>query len=60
MPGQSDHDIAFVETSSRVRRHKPVSRKILFGIHSNFDDIRLEISTWTKDLIASNTTFTPI
>ena len=57
MPGLSDHDIVFVETSSRALRHKPARRKILLW---NFDDIRLKISNWTGDFISSNTTFTPV
>ena len=44
MPGLSDHDIVFVETSLRALRHKPVRRKILLWKHANFDDIRLKIS----------------
>ena len=60
MPGLSDHDIVFVETSSRALRHKPARRKILLWKHANFDDIRLKISNWTRDFISSNTTFTPV
>ena len=60
MPGLSDHDIVFVETSSRALRHKPARRKILLWKHANFDDIRLKISIWTRDFISSNTTFTPV
>ena len=60
MPGLSDHDIVFVETSSRALRHKPARRKILLWKHANFDDIRLKISNWTRYFISSNTTFTPV
>ena len=60
MPGLSDHDIVFVETSSRALRHKPARRKILLWKHANFDNIRLKISNWTRDFISSNTTFTPV
>ena len=60
MPGLSDHDIVFVETSSRALRHMPAHRKILVWKHANFDDIRLKISNWTRDFISSNTTFTPV
>ena len=60
MPGLSDHDIVFVETSSRAIRHKPARRKILLWKHANFDDIRLKISNWTRNFISSNTTFTPV
>ena len=56
----SDHDIVFVETSSRAIRHMPAHRKILLWKHANFDNIRLKISDWTRDLISSNTTFTPV
>ena len=56
MPGPSDHDIVFVETSSRALRHKPARRKILLWKHANFDDIRLKISNWTRYFISSNTT----
>ena len=59
-PGLSDHDIVFVETSSRVLRHKPARRKILLWKHANFDDIRVKISNWTRDFISSNTTFSPV
>ena len=41
MPGLSDHDIVFVETSSRALRHKPARRKIILWRHANFDNIRL-------------------
>ena len=44
MPGLSDHDIVFVETSSRALRHKPARRKILLWKHAKFDDIHLKIS----------------
>ena len=60
MSGLSDHDIVFVETSSRALRHKPARRKIILWKHANFDDIRLKISNWTRDFISSNTTFTPV
>ena len=60
MPGLSDHDIVFVETSSRALRHMPAHRKILVWKHANFDDIRLKISNWTRYFISSNTTFTPV
>ena len=60
MPGLSDHDTVFVETSSRALRHKPARRKILLWKHANFDDIRLKISNWTRDFISSNTTFTSV
>ena len=36
MPGLCDHDIVFVETSSRDLRHMPVRRKILLCKHANF------------------------
>ena len=35
MPGLSDHDIVFVETSSCALRHKPARRKILLWKHAN-------------------------
>ena len=60
MPGLSDHDIVFVETSSRALRHRPARCKILLWKHANFDDIRLRISNWTRDFISSNTTFTHV
>ena len=60
MPGLSDHDIVFVETSSRALHHKPARRTILLWKHANFDDIRLKISKWTGDFISLNTTFTPV
>ena len=59
MPGLSDHDIVFVETSSRALRHKPARRKILLWKHANLDNIRLKISNRTKDFI-SFITFTPV
>ena len=59
-PGLSDHDIVFVETSSRALRHKPARRKIPLWKHANFDDIRQKISNWTRDFISSNTTFTQV
>ena len=59
MPGLRDHDIVFVETSSRALRHMPARRNILLWKHANFDDIRLKISNWTRAFISSNTTFTP-
>ena len=60
MPGLSDHDIVFVETSSRALRHKPARRKIRLWKHANFDHIHLKISNWTRYFISSNTTFTPV
>ena len=60
MPGLSDHDIVFVETSSRALRHKPTHSRILSWKHANFDNIRLNIYNWTRDFISSNTTFTPV
>ena len=48
MPGLSDHDIVFVETSSRALRHRPARRKIPLWKHASFDDIRLKISNWTS------------
>ena len=59
MPGLSDHDIVFVETSSRALRHWLARRNILLWKHANFDRIRLKISNWTRYFISSNTTFTP-
>ena len=44
VPGLSDHDIVFVETSSRALRHKPARCRILLWKHANFYDIRLKIS----------------
>ena len=58
MPGASDHDIVFVETSSCALCHKPASRKIILWKHANFNNIRLKISNWTRDFISSNNTFT--
>ena len=60
MPGLSDHDIVFVETSSRALLHKPARRKILLWKYANFDYIRLKISNWTRYFISSNTTLTPV
>ena len=60
MPGLSDHDIVFVETSSRALRHKPARRMILLWKHANFDNIRLKIYNWTRYFISSNTTYTPV
>ena len=60
MPGLSDHDIVFVETSSRALRHRPARRNILLWKHANFDNIRLKISNLTRDFISSNTTFIPV
>ena len=60
MPGLSDHDIVFVETSSRALRHRPAHRKILLWEHANFDNICLKIFNWARDFISSNTTFTPV
>ena len=60
MPGLSDHDIVFVETSSCALRHMPARRKIILWKHDNFDDIRLKIYNWTRYFISSNTTFTPV
>ena len=58
MPGLSDHDIVFVETSSRALHHKPARHKILLWKHANFDDIQPKISNWTRDFISANITFT--
>ena len=60
MPDLSDHDIVFVETSSRALRQKPARRMILLWKHATFDNMRLKISIWTRDFISSNTTFTPV
>ena len=60
MPGLSDNDIVFVETSSRALHHMPARRKILLLKHDNFDNIHLKISNWTRDFISSNTTFSPV
>ena len=60
MSGLSNHDIVFVETSSRALSHEPARRKILLWKHANFDDIRLKISNCTRYFISSNTTFTPV
>ena len=60
MPGLSDHDNVFIETSSLAIRHKPARRKILLWKHANFDDIRLKITNWTRYFISSNATFTPV
>ena len=54
MTGQSDHDIVFVETSSRALRHKPARRKILLWKHDDFDNIR-----W-KSLIGQELSFPQI
>ena len=55
MPGLSDHNIVFVETSICALHHRPARRKILLWKHANFDDICLKISNWTRDFISSNT-----
>ena len=48
MPGLSDHDIVFVETSSRAFRDKPARRKILIRKHANFDEIRATQKTYRE------------
>ena len=54
------NDIVFEKISSRAHRHKPARRNILLWKHANFDDIRLKITNWARDIISSNITFTPV
>ena len=60
MPGLSDHDIVFVETSSRALRHRLARRNIVIWKHANFDNIHLEISYRKRYFISSNTTVTSV
>ena len=59
-PGLSDHDVVFLDMNACAMRQKPARRKIYLWKHANFDKMRAESSTWTKEFISRYSPETPI
>ena len=60
MPGVSDHDIVFVETQAQAARKKPTRRKILLWKNVDFDDMKKDIATFSRQFTSDNNAETDI
>ncbi|MCG8035359.1 MAG: hypothetical protein JAZ03_24705 [Candidatus Thiodiazotropha taylori] len=54
LPGVSDHDVVFVQASTRVPRNKPPSRRIFLWKHAKTENLRDKISEFSKSFTDNN------
>ena len=60
LPVVSDHDVVFVQASTRVPRNKPPQRRILLWKQADVDSLHNSIHEFSDTFIGSNTTSTDI
>ncbi len=60
VPGISDHDVVYVDSNIAAKRQKPIKRKIQLWDKADFDQIRLEVKSFSEEFTKQHSVDTPV
>ncbi len=60
LPALSDHDVIFIDITTRAMWRKPVRRQILLWKKANFDSIHSRLKEWSSDFAEKYSSTTPV